>query len=102
MAKRISVNEGRSETIRRAGGPSGGRAVVWHANRTSSATGSLRNTIPPAREPTGGANADVSWLRAHRFAFPGYPSGVEPITACPLQWRGRAGFAPASVSPFAD
>src|SRR5437762_6092338 len=32
----------------------------------------------------------------------GYPSGIEPITACPLQWRGRAGVAPASVSTFAN
>src|SRR6266581_4280346 len=63
---------------------------------------SLRCTIPPAREPTGGANEDVSWLRAIQLAFPGYPSGIEPITTCPLQWRGRAGFAPASVSPFAN
>ena len=61
----------------------------------------MRSTIPPTREPTGGANEDVSWLRAIQLAFPGYPSGTEPITTCPLQWRGRAGFTPASVSPFA-
>src|SRR4051812_49995454 len=59
-----------------------------------------RITIPPAREPTGGANEDVSWLRATQLAFPGYPSGFEPITACPLQWRGRARGSPAFASPF--
>src|SRR6266516_1997257 len=51
---------------------------------------SLRITIPPAREPTGGANEDVSWLRANRLAFPGYPSGIEPITAA----RYSGGAAP--------
>src|SRR5258705_2254116 len=65
MAKRSSVNEGRSDTIRCAGGFSCRRADVRHANKTSTTTESLRNTIPPAREPTGGANEDVSWLRAN-------------------------------------
>src|SRR5437773_9764057 len=51
---------------------------------------SLRITIPPAREPTGGANEDVSWLRANRLAFPGYPSGIEPIAAA----RYSGGAAP--------
>src|SRR5439155_22429405 len=100
MANRISVNEGRRETMRR-GGPTVGRPDGLQLARTKTTNRSLRSTIPPAREPTGGANEDVSWLRAIQLAFPGYPSGIEPITACPLQWRGRAGFAPASVSPFA-
>src|SRR6267142_6795225 len=102
MAKRSSVNEGRSDTIRCAGGFSCRRADGRHANKTSTTTESLRSTIPPAREPTGGANEDVSWLRAIQLAFPGYPSGIEPITTCPLQWRGRAGVSPASLSPFAN
>src|SRR5882762_10567647 len=88
MAKRSSVNEGRSDTIRCAGGFSCRRADVRHANKTSTTTESLRSTIPPAREPTGGANEDVSWLRAIQLAFPGYPSGIEPITSLPVTVAG--------------
>ena len=38
-----------------------------------------------------------------RPAFPTEVSGVSEgaRTTCPLQWRGRAGISPASVSPFA-
>src|SRR5882762_9496945 len=101
IAKSSSVNEGSNETIRctgrRAVRPSGRQAA-----RTRTANRRRRSTIPPAREPTGGANEDVSWLRAIQLAFPGYPSGVEPITTCPLQWRGRAGVSPASVSSLAN
>src|SRR5438045_4857250 len=69
----------------------------------SPAMESVRDTIPPAREPTGGANEDVSWLRANRRAFPeSFPvAAATYIKHCPLQWRGRAGLKPASVSPFA-
>src|SRR5881394_4656020 len=69
----------------------------------SPAMESVRDTIPPAREPTGGANEDVSWLRANRRAFPeSFPvAAATYIKHCPLQWRGRAGLTPASVSPFA-
>ena len=42
----------------------------------------------------------VSWLRASRLAFP-VSQWLEPSYDCPLQWRGRAGFTPASVLPFA-
>src|SRR3989475_6593531 len=82
-----SVNEGRSETTRCAGRravrPSGRQAA-----RRRTANRRRRNTIPPAREPTGGANEDVSWLRAIQLAFPGYPSGIEPITALPVTVAG--------------
>src|SRR5206468_11148917 len=60
---------------------------------------SLRITIPPAREPTGGANEDVSWLRANRLAFPGYPSGIEPITAARYSGGGAPGFHPPPYPP---
>src|SRR5258708_5323762 len=100
MANRISVNEGRRETIR-CDGPTAGRPDGLQPARTKTTNRSLRSTIPPAREPTGGANEDVSWLRAIQLAFPGYPSGIEPITTCPLQWRGRARLAPAPPSPAA-
>src|SRR5438876_876402 len=63
MANRISVNEGRRETMRR-GGPTAGRPDGLQLARTKTTNKSLRSTIPPAREPTGGANEDVSWLRA--------------------------------------
>src|SRR6266850_937337 len=100
MAKRISVNEGRSETILwdgpTAGRPDGPQLARKRTKRR------VRFTIPPARELHGGANEDVSWLRANRLAFPGFPSGIEPITACPLQWRGRAGLTPASVTPVRE
>src|SRR3989441_10212543 len=101
MANNSSVNEGSNETIRWAGRPTV-RPSDRQEARTRTANTRRRSTIPPAREPTGGANEDVSWLRAIQLAFPGYPSGIEPITACPLQWRGRAGVSPASVSPFAN
>src|SRR5438552_9468440 len=99
MSNRISVKDGRSETIR-CDGPAAERPDGVQLETTRTTNRSLRSTIPPAREPTGGANEDVSWLRANRLAFPGYPSGIEPLTNCPLQWRGRAGLPPASVSPF--
>src|SRR5579862_3815867 len=53
----------------------------------------------PSREGiAGGANGEVSWLRAHRLAFPvSQWRGAD--FDCPLQWRGRAGLAPASVYP---
>ena len=37
------------------------------------------------------------------LAFPTAVSGVvwARVLLCPLQWRGRAGISPASVSPFA-
>src|SRR3982751_3605137 len=69
MAKRISVNDGRSDTTR-AGGRTVGRSDGLHVTTRSVTRHSLRSTIPPAREPTGGANEDVSWLRANRRAFP--------------------------------
>jgi hypothetical protein len=34
--------------------------------------------------------------------LPGVPVASEPISFCPLQWRGRAGFAPASVNRVRD
>jgi hypothetical protein len=34
--------------------------------------------------------------------LPGFPVASEPIMICPLQWRGRAGFAPASVNRVRD
>src|SRR5213592_4539054 len=85
--------------MRRRGVVSTCRRVTCSENQETNKKSALHH---PSREGTnGGANEDVSWLRAKRLAFPGYPSGREPITACPLQWRGRAGFTPASVSPFA-
>src|SRR2546427_4535526 len=101
MSNRISVKDGRSETIR-CDGPAAERPDGVQLETTRTTNRSLRSTIPPAREPTGGANEDVSWLRAIELAFPGYPSGIERITACPLQWRGRAGVSPASVSSLAN
>lgn len=41
----------------------------------------------------------VSWLRATLFAFPTLVSGAMNNVYCyPLQWRGRTGVAPVSVS----
>src|SRR2546427_9284991 len=99
MANRISVNDGRSETIR-CDGPAAERPDGVQLETTRTTNRSLRSTIPPAREPTGGANEDVSWLRANRLAFPGYPSGIEPLTNCPLQWRGAAGAPPPPPTPL--
>src|SRR5438045_5738478 len=100
MAKRISVNEGRSDTPR-AGGRSVGRPAGLQLTTRIPTRKSLRSTIPPAREPTGGANEDVSWLRANRRAFPESFPVAAYSKHCPLQWRGRAGLTPASVSAFA-
>jgi hypothetical protein len=41
---------------------------------------------------------EVSWLRAFRSPSR-FPSGDVNGRICPLQWRGRAGFAPASEHP---
>src|SRR5947208_9150332 len=83
MANRISVNEGRRETMRR-GGPTAGRPDGLQLARTKTTNRSLRSTIPPAREPTGGANEDVSWLRAIQLAFPVIPVALSrsqlPVT----------------------
>src|SRR2546427_13208861 len=90
IANNNSVNEGRSETTRCAGRravrPSGRQAA-----RRRTANRRRRSTIPPAREPPGGANEDVSWLRAIQLAFPGYPSGNEPITAARYSGGAPAG-----------
>jgi len=60
------------------------------------------------REATGSSPEDrvvaraevVSWLRADPLAFPTAVSGLsERIERCPLQWRGRTGITPVSVSP---
>ena len=41
----------------------------------------------------------VSWLGAVSLAFPTLVSGVVSARCCPLQWRDRAGLAPASGTP---
>ena len=42
----------------------------------------------------------VSWLRATALAFPTFVSGIVSVACCyPLQWRGRTGIEPVSVSP---
>src|SRR3989475_7643186 len=87
MSNRISVKDGRSETIR-CDGPAAERPDGVQLETTRTTNRSLRSTIPPAREPTGGANEDVSWLRAIQLAFPGYPSGIEPITSLPVTVAG--------------
>src|SRR2546427_10309072 len=98
MSNRISVKDGRSETIR-CDGPAAERPDGVQLETTRTTNRSLRSTIPPAREPTGGANEDVSWLRANRLAFPGYPSGIEPLTNCPLHWRRRPASATRPAPP---
>src|SRR2546423_12403767 len=98
MSKRISVNEGRSETIRWAGRPSGRRAVGEQPARMRTAN-RRRRTIPPARDLIGGANEDVSWLRATRFAFPGFPSGCESRRTARYSGGGAAGIHPAPQIP---
>src|SRR3989449_10844640 len=94
MANNSSVNEGSNETIRWAGRPTV-RPSDRQEARTRTANTRRLSTIPPAREPPGGANEDVSWLRAIQLAFPGYPSGNEPITAA----RYSGGVAPGGVTP---
>src|SRR5437899_3788277 len=89
IANRISVNEGSSETMR-CDGLTAGRSDGLQAATSKTTNRTRRITIPPAREPPGGANEDVSWLRAIQLAFPGYPSGNEPITAA----RYSGGAAP--------
>ena len=76
--------------------PSARRAATADQEENSEQKAALHH---PSREGTsGGANEDVSWLRANRRpAFPGCSPVAEPLLQCPLQWRGRAGFAPASV-----
>jgi hypothetical protein len=49
------------------------------------------------RGSAGGANEEVSWLRAS-VRLPGFPVASER-NLCPLQWRGRAGVTPASEHP---
>src|ERR1700704_5753595 len=51
-------------------------------------------SLPPGC--AGGANGEVSWLRAPALAFPGSTQwrGERWWYSCPLQWRGRAGVAP--------
>src|SRR5438552_18843653 len=83
MSNRISVKDGRSETIR-CDGPAAERPDGVQLETTRTTNRSLRSTIPPAREPTGGANEDVSWLRAKRLAFPVIPVALSrsqlPVT----------------------
>jgi hypothetical protein len=47
----------------------------------------------------GGTNGEVSWLR-DSTRLPGFPVAMSEVPASragfPLQWRGRAGIAPAS------
>src|SRR5258707_14595173 len=78
MAKRISVNEGSNETIRWAVRPSGRPAVEGQPRSNGRTTNSTRFTVPPSRELHGGANEDVSWLRADRGAFPRNTSVAGP------------------------
>src|SRR2546425_6126709 len=82
MSNRISVNDGRSETIR-CDGPAAERPDGVQLETTRTTNRSLRSTIPPAREPTGGANEDVSWLRANAGAFP----GILPVTGPRMSGR---------------
>src|SRR5439155_23869216 len=90
---------GSNETIRWAVRPSGRRAVGEQLARMRTANRRRRITIPPARDLIGGANEDVSWLRAkHGEPSQNYPSGCT-VTTCPLQWRGRAGVTPAFLLP---
>ena len=63
-----------------------------------------RDSLPLPSETVGEAGVgQVSWLEAALLAFPGVvtPSGMENKRSetCSdlLQWRGRAGFTPASV-----
>src|SRR2546428_12347774 len=100
IANRISVNEGSSETMR-CDGLTAGRSDGLQAATSKTTNRRRRNTIPPAREPPGGANEDVSWLRAIQLAFPGYPSGNEPITAARYSGGGAAAVARRPRSPSA-
>ncbi len=47
-------------------------------------------TIPPARELQGGANGDVSWLRAPRLAFPSDAHSVALSRAAIARYSGGA------------
>src|SRR2546422_9710753 len=98
MANNSSVNEGSNETIRWAGRPTV-RPSDRQEARTRTANRRRRSTIPPAREPPGGANEDVSWLRAIQLAFPGYPSGNEPITAARYSGGAAPGVHPPPLTP---
>ncbi len=73
---------------------------------------SAGSTAAVPSPPRGGAkqvpDGHVSWLEAARLAFPGSPSGVSGgfqgaevpgKSRSSSQWRGRAGFTPASVGP---
>ncbi len=89
---------------------------------TASPSPLLVTTVEKPRYPPSGCvgvarREVVSWLRAASLAFPTLVSGVvstrvilseakEGLFAlrlttvyCPLQWRGRTGISPVSVSP---
>jgi hypothetical protein len=56
-------------------------------------------TIPPAREFQVARTARSPGFGRNHGGLPGIRPSGRTVYICPLQWRGRAGLAPASVNP---